>query len=320
MEKSFVMIAAAIGTITVLAIGSAAEAKTIEQDEVLLFNCGAVGQAKRRVRVQDDGRRDLRIQVSDAVPGEYAVEIDERFEGVITVGNVGQGEIEFDDEPGPGELPLGSIGINPWGEIAIRLGSCLAFSLTDSAACEESNCFVTTTTTTTSTTTSTSTSTSTTTTTTSTTTSTTTGQTTTTTMTPTTSTTTTTTTPSTTTTTTTMGGSGSCDTRENNMSLLRCAAGKRTTADRRVRVREDCDRDLRVRIAGVPKGAYSVFIDRVDVATLTVSGSKAEIEFDDTPAVNEVFLGTIDPFGEIDIVRDSDRTLMFSLSPGCEID
>lgn len=309
MQKSFLTIAAAIGTVTVLALGSAADAKTVEQDEVLLFNCGAPGQAKRRVRVQDDGRRDLRIQISDAVAGAYSVEIDGRLEGVITVGNVGQGEIEFDDRPGPGELPLGSI--DPWGEIVIRLGTCLAFSLSDSAECQTSNCFVTTTTTTTST--------STTTTSTSTTTSTTTGQTTTTTMTPTTSTTTTTTTPSTTTTTTTMGGSGSCQPLENNMSLLRCAAGKRTTADRRVRVREDCDRDLRVRIAGVPKGAYSVFIDGVDAATLTVSGSQAEIEFDDTPAVNEVFLGNLDPFGEIDIVRDSNGALMFSLSPGCVI-
>jgi hypothetical protein len=53
---------------------------------------------------------------------------------------------------------------------------------------------------------------------------------------------------------------------------------------------------------------------------MTVSGSQAEIEFDDTPAVNEVCLGNIDPFGEIDIVRDSNGAFMFSLSPGCVID
>jgi hypothetical protein len=103
------------------------------------------------------------------------------------------------------------------------------------------------------------------------------------------------------------------------MSLLRCAAGKKATADRRVRVHLDCDRDLRVRVAGVPKGSYSVFIDGIDAATLRVSGSQAEVEFDDSPAVNQVDLGNHDPFGEIDIVRDSNGAVMFSLSPGCAI-
>ena len=88
-----------------------------------------------------------------------------------------------------------------------------------------------------------------------------------------------------------------------------------------MRVHLDCQRDVRYQIQSVPNGAYSVFVTDVDGRLrrggITAARNKGgEIEFDDTPAVNELPL-TFDPFGDVGIVRDSTGVLVLAY-PTCQ--
>ena len=131
--------------------------------------------------------------------------------------------------------------------------------------------------------------------------------------------TTTTTSSSSSTTSTTLGGS--CQAIDNTVSLVNCGAVRGATGTRRVRVHLDCERDVRYQMRKVPNGTYSVFVADTDGnlkrGTITVSvRNQGEIEFDDTPAVNEFPL-TFDPFGKVSIVRDATGARVFGY-PNCQ--
>ena len=123
------------------------------------------------------------------------------------------------------------------------------------------------------------------------------------------------------TTSTTLGGGSSCQAIDNTVSLVNCGAIRGATGTRRVRVHLDCDRDVRYQIKKVPNGNYSVFVTDTDGnlkrGTINVvSKNQGEIEFDDTPAVNEFPL-TFDPFGPVSIVRDATGARVFGY-PNCQ--
>jgi hypothetical protein len=115
--------------------GGAGRCQPLE-DEVALMSCGTVPGAsgKRRVRIRKDCRQDLRIEVQDVPAGSYTVFVGGVARGTITVGALGQGQIEFDTRPGVGELLLT---FDPFGEIDVVQAATggLVLSLTADAAC-----------------------------------------------------------------------------------------------------------------------------------------------------------------------------------------
>ena len=275
-----------------------ATAKTTFEDDVLLINCGGFpGQAKRRFRIETGNVHDVRIEISNAPSGPYSVIIQGVDRGVISVDSLGQGEIEYSTNPQAGEHPL-NFPFDVGTEVDLSFqGTRLAYSLSNDSACQNAGG---------STSSSTSTSTS------STSTSTSLGGS---------STTTTTNSSSTSTTSTTLGGGGSCQAIDNTVSLVNCGAIRGATGTRRVRVHLDCDRDVRYQIKKVPNGNYSVFVTDTDGnlkrgTIKVVSKNQGEIEFDDTPAVNEFPL-TFDPFGPVSIVRDATGARVFGY-PNCQ--
>ena len=287
-----------------------ATAGTVFEDEVFLMSCNFPGQAKRRLRIESSGRKRLRIEISNAPAGSYTVIIDDNGinRGAINVGALGTGEIQYDTRPELGELPLNfPFDVNT--EIDLFFGGTrLAYSLTNDTACMNASGPPSPTTSTSSSTTSTSTST-------------TLGQSSSTTTTlggdsTSTSSTSTTFSPGSSTTTTLPG---SCQALQNTVSLVNCGAIRGAKGNRRVRVHLDCQRDVRYQISGVPNGLYSVLVTDVDGrlkrGTITATRNKGEIEFDDTPAVNELPL-TFDPFGDVGIVRDSTGALVLAY-PSC---
>ena len=276
----------------VLGPNGPASANTVFEDDVLLFNCGGfAGQAKRRYRVEVGNVHDVRIEISNAPSGTYSVIIQGVDRGVISVGSLGQGEIEYSTRPQAGEQPL-NFPFDVGTEVDLFFGGTrLAYSLSNDSACQ--NAGGTTSTSTSSTSTSTSLDSS--------------------------SSTTTTTSSSSSTTSTTLGGS--CQAIDNTVSLVNCGAVRGATGTRRVRVHLDCERDVRYQMRRVPNGTYSVFVADTDGnlkrGTITVSvRNQGEIEFDDTPAVNEFPL-TFDPFGKVSIVRDATGARVFGY-PNCQ--
>ena len=271
-------------------------AKTVLQDDAILFSCGQFpGRATRRFRVDEHGNPDLQIDVSNAPAGPYSVIIDGIDRGVLQVNALGNGQIEYDTSPGPGQLLL-NFPLTIDSEIHLLFnGTTLAFSLSNDSACQ--NAGGTTSSSTSTSTSSTSTSTSL----------------------DSSSSTTTTTSSSSSTTSTTLGGS--CQAIDNTVSLVNCGAVRGATGTRRVRVHLDCERDVRYQMRKVPNGTYSVFVADTDGnlkrGTITVSvRNQGEIEFDDTPAVNEFPL-TFDPFGKVSIVRDATGARVFGY-PNCQ--
>ncbi len=272
-----------------------ATAKTTFEDDVLLINCGGFpGQAKRRFRIETGNVHDVRIEISNAPSGPYSVIIQGVDRGVISVDSLGQGEIEYSTNPQAGEHPL-NFPFDVGTEVDLSFqGTRLAYSLSNDSACQ--NAGGTTSSSTSTSTSSTSTSTSL----------------------DSSSSTTTTTSSSSSTTSTTLGGS--CQAIDNTVSLVNCGA-VRGAGTRRVRVHLDCERDVRYQMRKVPNGTYSVFVADTDGnlkrGTITVSvRNQGEIEFDDTPAVNEFPL-TFDPFGKVSIVRDATGARVFGY-PNCQ--
>jgi len=264
-----------------------ATAKTTFEDDVLLINCGGFpGQAKRRFRIETGNVHDVRIEISNAPSGPYSVIIQGVDRGVISVDSLGQGEIEYSTNPQAGEHPL-NFPFDVGTEVDLSFqGTRLAYSLSNDSACQNAGG---------------STSSSTSTTTSSTSTSTSLG--------------------GSSTTSTTLGGGSSCQAIDNTVSLVNCGAIRGATGTRRVRVHLDCDRDVRYQIKKVPNGNYSVFVTDTDGnlkrgTIKVVSKNQGEIEFDDTPAVNEFPL-TFDPFGPVSIVRDATGARVFGY-PNCQ--
>ncbi len=299
-----------------------AAAKTVFQDDVALIRCGTFqGSAARRFRIDQDGNADLRIQVSDGIPGAYTVLVAGVDQGILVVNSFGQGQIEYDSSPSAGQQLIDfPLAVDT--EIDLEFSNmAVAFSLSNDNDCQTSPGPGTTGTTTTVTvTTTTDTSASSTSTTGATGSSTTTnvaGSSTTTNVSG--SSTTTNATGSSTTTnvsgssTTTLPGPV-CQAVEQLVSLRNCGVSKRATGDRRVRVRVNCTEDLRVRINKVPSGSYGVYVGGVFRGTLTASGGQGELEFDDTPAVNELPL-TFDPFGALAVKKDGRTILAYPTCP-----
>ena len=110
---------------------------TVVDNEVSLVNCGAIPAAtgKRRVRVQSDCRKDLRIEIQNVAPGSsYDVAVANVSRGTMTADAIGQGQIEYDTQPAPGELLLD---FDPFGEIDLfqKATHALVLSLTADTAC-----------------------------------------------------------------------------------------------------------------------------------------------------------------------------------------
>src|SRR5438046_8734966 len=82
-------------------------AKTVLQDDAILFSCGQFpGRATRRFRVDEHGNPDLQIDVSNAPAVPYSVIIDGIDRGVLQVNALGNGQIEYYTSHGPGQLLL----------------------------------------------------------------------------------------------------------------------------------------------------------------------------------------------------------------------
>lgn len=342
--------------LAIVANSPPASAKTVVQDEVLLSTCGHFpGRAARRFRIDQQGNPDLRIEISNAPAGPYSVSIGNADGGIIQVDALGNGQVEYDTSPGPGERLVNfPLDVNTDINLAFN-GTTPAFSLSNDPACQNAPDFGSTTTITVTTTTNSSTTDidgSSTTTTTPDVSSTTIVTDSSTTTDPTSSSTTIVTDSSTTTSdpasssttiatdssTTTTFASGSststtliaptCQAVENLTTLQNCRGNKRVIGKRRVRVHADCQRDLKIEIDRVQSGGYDVFVTDVDVdgtlltllrGTITATRSpgeraEGEIEFDDTPAVNELPL-TFDPFGGVYIMRDGEVLLAYPTCP-----
>src|SRR5947208_491435 len=112
-------------------------AKTVLQDDAILFSCGQFpGRATRRFRVDEHGNPDLQIDVSNAPAGPYSVIIDGIDRGVLQVNALGNGQIEYDTSPGPGQLLL-NFPLTIDSEIHLLFnGTTLAFSLSNDSACQ----------------------------------------------------------------------------------------------------------------------------------------------------------------------------------------
>jgi hypothetical protein len=85
----------------------------------------------RRVRVRPSCRQDLQIKVRNLPSGAYSVLVDGTDQGTIGVFG-GEGEIEFDTRPGPGEFLLD---FDPFGEIDIVRDATGALVLSLDPAC-----------------------------------------------------------------------------------------------------------------------------------------------------------------------------------------
>jgi hypothetical protein len=109
---------------------------------------------------------------------------------------------------------------------------------------------------------------------------------------------------------------GACTPIEDEDFLVNCGVSGR--AKRRVRVRDDCDKDLRIEIERAVNGSYTVYVDGISRGVIDVQGRRGQIEFDTTPAAGEHLLN-FDPFGEVDIVRSATNAIAFSLSAGCTV-
>ncbi|MGI9431940.1 MAG: hypothetical protein ACR2PQ_06990 [Myxococcota bacterium] len=94
--------------------------------EVPLINAGLFpgGRAEARFRSRDQCRTDFQVEIEDVPAGAYELFVGGVLRGVITVAG-GEGEIEFDDEPEAGELP---IDFDPRGlEVRVESGGAVAF-------------------------------------------------------------------------------------------------------------------------------------------------------------------------------------------------
>src|SRR5881628_213871 len=83
-----------------------AAAGIVFEDEIFLASCSFPGQAKRRLRIESTGRKNLRIEIGHAPAGPYSVIIDGTNRGAINVNAVGTGEIEYDTQPDAKKIPL----------------------------------------------------------------------------------------------------------------------------------------------------------------------------------------------------------------------
>ena len=110
------------------------------------------------------------------------------------------------------------------------------------------------------------------------------------------------------------GGGGSCVASDTQTSLVNCGAIPSATGTRRLRLRADCSRDLRVEILGAPAGSYSVLVAGIVRGTIVVGAlGQGQIEFDSTSAAGQLLLN-FDPTGEVD-VKTPDGRLALSQSP-----
>ncbi len=291
---------------TVLLASAPANAGTIFEDETFLFNCGATGgSAKRRVRFRDGGREDLRIEMQDVQPGVYDVIVNGMLEGRLNA-TAGFGQLEFDTQPGPGELRLD---FDPLDEIDLfTSGGTIAFSLSDDAECQNggsgggtgsstSTSFASSSSTSSSSSSSSSSSTS---------------------MPSSSSSSTSIPTSSSSSTTLISPPPGGCAFIENEVFLLNCSSNRKAKGKRRVRERSDCQKDLRVEIQNVAKGNYDVWVGGARRGTISVvSRGQGQIEWDSHPDQPGELLLNFDPWAEVDVKVPNGSTTLFSLSPGC---
>ena len=75
----------------------------------------------------------------------------------------------------------------------------------------------------------------------------------------------------------------------------------------------DCDRDLRVEIQRLPNATYDVYVGGFLRGRITTVRGAGQIEFDDSPAANELPL-TFDPWGDVYVLRG---TKVFLASTRC---
>ena len=94
--------------------------------EVPLLGTGLLpgGRAEARFRLRDECRTDFQVELEDVPAGSYDVFVGDVLRGTLGVSG-GQGELEFDDEPEAGELP---IDFDPRGlQIRVELEGAIAF-------------------------------------------------------------------------------------------------------------------------------------------------------------------------------------------------
>jgi hypothetical protein len=91
--------------------------------------------------------------------------------------------------------------------------------------------------------------------------------------------------------------------------LSRVGGPSNAKGDARFRVREACDSDLRVQVENVPSGDYPIFVGGVERGVIGVAAGQGEIEFDNTPAIDEQCL-TFDPRGQTIEIRQNGSTIL----------
>src|SRR5262245_48357734 len=122
--------------LVIVADSPPASAKTIFEDDMVLLSCGNFpGNATRRFRTDQQFRPDLQIDVSNAPAGTYSVIVDGIDRGAFVVNAFGNGQIEYDTTPDPGQHLL-DFPLTIDSEIDLIFnGSTLAFSFSDDDAC-----------------------------------------------------------------------------------------------------------------------------------------------------------------------------------------